>query len=308
MVGDIDLRYLRSFLAVAEAGSITQAAARMYLTQQALSRQIASLERALGVALLVRTSRGVLLTAAGKELAAGGETLAASAGVLAERVRCAARGQPGTLRLGMYTESLGGPRLLDIISAFEASHTGTDVVLAGLGVQRNYLDALRNGDVGMLATRLPVSDPDIEVGPVLTREDRVLLVARDDPLARRQSVTPEEFADRAVTDNPAFPREMMDALIPPVTPSGRRYRRRENPSIEDMLLNIAAGRQVHLTVPSFLEYHSHPSVTSVPVSGLPPSQTALVWRAASRSPDIAAFARTAASILSATGPGPGGPG
>ncbi len=77
------------------------------------------------------------------------------------------------------------------------------------------------------------------------------------------------------SDAPAFPREMMDALIPPLAPSGRRYRRHVSRSIEEMLLSIAAGKQVHPTVPSFLDHHAHPAVTSVPISDLPPSQTAL---------------------------------
>jgi hypothetical protein len=92
----------------------------------------------------------------------------------------------------------------------------------------------------------------------------------------------------------------MDAFIPPVTPSGRRYRRIVNRNIKEMLLSIAAGRQVHLTVPYFLEHHAHPDVTSVPIDGLPPSQTALAWLTASRSPAIRAFARVAAEVLART--------
>ena len=65
-MSEVDLRHVRAFLAVAEESSITRAAARMYLTQQALSRQIQILERVLGVTLLVRSSRGVLLTEIGR--------------------------------------------------------------------------------------------------------------------------------------------------------------------------------------------------------------------------------------------------
>jgi hypothetical protein len=89
----------------------------------------------------------------------------------------------------------------------------------------------------------------------------------------------------------------MDALIPPITPSGRRYRRTVNRSIEDMLMSIATGRQVHPTVPSFLDHHVHPAVTPVPISDLPPSQTALVWLTSNHAPKIHAFARVATDIL-----------
>jgi hypothetical protein len=156
---------------------------------------------------------------------------------------------------------------------------------------------LRAREIDMLATRLPISDPDIAVGPILTRESRVLLVARSDPLARQESVTLEDFADRAVSDSPTFPRDMMNALIPPAAPSGRRYERHVNRSIEDMLMEIAAGRQVHLTVPSFLEHHAHPAITSVAIPELPLSETALVWLAGNRSPKIEAFVGVATSVV-----------
>lgn len=65
-----------------------------------------------------------------------------------------------------------------------------------------------------------------------------------------------------------------------------------------MLIAIAAGKQVHPTVPSFLEYHAHPGVVGIPISGLPPSRTALVWLKASRSAKVQAFARAAGDVLS----------
>jgi DNA-binding transcriptional LysR family regulator len=211
--------------------------------------------------------------------------------------REAATGVGGTVRIGMYTESLAGRYFVDIVAAFEASYPGVEVVLVNTGLVRNYLDVLRDGEVDLLATRLPLSDPDITVGPVLTHEGRVLLVAKRDPLARRESVTLDDFADRAVSDSPGFPREMMDALIPPVTPSGHRYRRTANRSIEDMLMSIATGKQVHPTVPSFLEHHAHPAVTAVPISDLRTSQTALVWLTSNHAPKIHAFARVATDLL-----------
>lgn len=63
----IELRHLRSFVAVAEEGKIGQAAARLYITQPALSRQIKQLEREVGVPLLLRGPLGVQLTEAGRE-------------------------------------------------------------------------------------------------------------------------------------------------------------------------------------------------------------------------------------------------
>ena len=48
---------------------------------------------------------------------------------------------------------------------------------------------------------------------------------------------------------------MLDELIPPASPSGHLFRRRENKSIEEVLMRIATGKQAHLTTSSFLEHH-----------------------------------------------------
>lgn len=64
----VDLRHLRSFVAVAEEGKIGGAASRLFITQPALSRQIQELEREVGEQLFLRAQHGVELTEAGREL------------------------------------------------------------------------------------------------------------------------------------------------------------------------------------------------------------------------------------------------
>jgi DNA-binding transcriptional LysR family regulator len=74
---NIEMRHLRYFVAVAEEASFTAAAQRVHVAQQVLSTQIRQLEDAVGVLLLERTSRGVVLTAAGSAfLGLARETLA----------------------------------------------------------------------------------------------------------------------------------------------------------------------------------------------------------------------------------------
>jgi DNA-binding transcriptional LysR family regulator len=300
MLRDVELRDIRVFLALARELYFGKTAQIVGVTPSYVSQTIRMLEARLGGRLFERTSRRVTLTPFGEQLLAKLEPAYQQLQEVLEETRQAAVGVTGTLRIAMYTESLAGRHLLSIIRAFESRHAAADVSLLITGLDRNYLDVLRHGEADMLATRLPLSDPDITVGPVISSEPRVLLVAKRDPLARRRLVTLEDFADRAVSNAPPFPREMMDAFIPPVTPSGRRYRRIVNRNIEEMLLSIAAGRQVHLTVPYFLEHHAHPDVTSVPIDGLPPSQTALAWLTANRSPAIWVFARAAAEVLGRT--------
>ena len=64
----VDVRHLRSFVAVAEEGKIGVAATRLFITQPALSRQMQELEREIGEQLFLRVPLGVELTQAGREL------------------------------------------------------------------------------------------------------------------------------------------------------------------------------------------------------------------------------------------------
>jgi hypothetical protein len=170
-------------------------------------------------------------------------------------------------------------------------------VFINTGFDRSYLDFLRHREIDMLATRLPLNEPDVTVGPVLSREPRVLLVAKDDPLAKRESVSYDEFVDHVISDVPAFPREMLDAFIPPTTPSGHPVRRIAIRDIEEMVMRVALGEYVHPTVPSTLDYVTHPGVMSVPIRDLPPSETALAWLTADESAKTHAFVRAASDVL-----------
>jgi DNA-binding transcriptional LysR family regulator len=97
-----ELRQLRTFVSVAQRRSFTKAAEDLHIAQQAVSQQIKALERSLGVVLLTRSPRVVELTPAGAAFLRDARRLLAAADGAARRVRAAARGEVGTLRLA-YT-------------------------------------------------------------------------------------------------------------------------------------------------------------------------------------------------------------
>jgi len=295
-----ELRELQVFLTLADELHFGRAAERLQMNRSRVSQIIKTLESRIGAQLFERTSRRVRLTPIGEqvrtELAGPYRDLRDALA----RTRQLAGGVTGTLRIGMYVPINSGRYMAKIIRAFTAGHPGAGVELIDTGFERDDLEWLRAGEVDMLATRLPATDHDVIVGPILSREQRVLLVSKDDPLAAQESVSLDDFADRPVADTPPFRREMMDAFIPPVAPSGRQLRRVTTRSPEDLLLRIAIGEQVHPTVASMLAYVSHPEITSVPISDLPPSETALVWLDTARSATIHAFAQTAADVLAST--------
>jgi DNA-binding transcriptional LysR family regulator len=96
----IGLHHLRYFLAVAEEGHVTRAAARLHLSQPSLSAQIRYLEEQVGVALFERSPRGMILTPAGEAFAAQARASLAAASSAIEDARQAAVGTTGKLKIG----------------------------------------------------------------------------------------------------------------------------------------------------------------------------------------------------------------
>jgi len=95
----VELRQLRQFAAVVEAGSFTAAAAQLRLAQPSLSATVAKLETEFGVPLLTRTGRGVEPTAAGRYLLEGGTRLLGEADDLATSIRRFGEGVAGVLTI-----------------------------------------------------------------------------------------------------------------------------------------------------------------------------------------------------------------
>lgn len=97
----MELRHLRYFVSVAELGSISRAAEKLFIAQPALSAQIRQLEEEVGAALLVRLPRGVRLTPAGESFFDDARAILARAQQASVRAREKQSGQRTTLRLGL---------------------------------------------------------------------------------------------------------------------------------------------------------------------------------------------------------------
>src|SRR3954451_9905465 len=104
----MDLRQLRSFVAVAEELHFSRAAARLHLAQSALSAQVRQLEREVGGPLFVRSTRRGELTPAREGLLGDATQLLALADAALERVRGVVRGQSRSLVIGTLGPSPGG--------------------------------------------------------------------------------------------------------------------------------------------------------------------------------------------------------
>ena len=139
----MELRHLRYFLAVAEALNFTKAAALLRVAQPALSRRVQDLEDEIGVDLLKRSSRGVILTAEGKVFLDKTRHILKLADESVEQVRALARGEEGELHIG-YAPAPTVEILPPALAAFQKAFPRVRVLLHDFSEQE-LIDGLRNG-------------------------------------------------------------------------------------------------------------------------------------------------------------------
>src|SRR6266446_2614441 len=139
----MELRHLRYFLAVAEALNFTKAAALLRVAQPALSRRVQDLEDEIGVDLLKRAPRGVVLAAGGKVFLEKTRQIVKPADESVEQVRALARGEEGQLHMG-YAPAPTVEILPPALAAFQKAFPRVRVLLHDFSEQE-LIDGLRNG-------------------------------------------------------------------------------------------------------------------------------------------------------------------
>ena len=299
----VDLRELRLFLTLAEELHFGRTAERLQLTPSRVSQSLRALEHKLGGTLVHRTSRRVKLTPFGDRFLRDVRPAVERLDGVLEQSDVSAHRLDGPLRLGLLSGPAGGPHLVEIIRSFEALHPECSVEV----VQMSWEDPFRGlheNDVEAMATWVPLEQPDLVVGPCLTRQPRVLAVGRDHPLARRETVSVEELADHRVLRFDNWPKELQEAVVPIRTPSGRPIRatriRVGEHAVLDIPLRIARGEIVWPTVASARPYMGDRDLRFVPIEGMPPLRSALVWRRPARDPKLREFIRVAREVLKGT--------
>jgi DNA-binding transcriptional LysR family regulator len=106
--GRMDLKHARTFVTVAELGTVSKAAVRLRVTQPALSRQISGLEAELGLKLFDRVGRRLVLTGEGEQLLNDCHGLLSYAGALDERAQSLKRGDTGVLKVAASPQFIEG--------------------------------------------------------------------------------------------------------------------------------------------------------------------------------------------------------
>jgi LysR family transcriptional regulator, cyn operon transcriptional activator len=152
----MELRHLRYFVTVADAGSVSRAATQLRITQPALSRQIRDLENELGLPLFDRVGRRLQLTASGENLLSRTRESLRAADSLREHAGALAGGTTGTLRLGATAQTLES-LISGFLVGFRRQWPGIDVRLIEDGGMR-LKTRVQRGELHLALGAVPAGD------------------------------------------------------------------------------------------------------------------------------------------------------
>ncbi|MEU5704267.1 LysR family transcriptional regulator [Streptomyces aurantiacus] len=260
---DVEVRQLRCLVAIVDEGGFTDAALALGVSQAAVSRTLASLERALGVRLLRRTSREVALTAAGLRVVAHARRVLAEVEGL---VREVASGR-ASLRIG-YAWSALGRHTLAFQRDWAKTRPETELEL----VRANSATAgLAEGMCELGIVRRPLDERRFE-SVIVGLERRLCALASDDPLARRRSVRLADLTGRTLLVDSRTGTTTTELWPPDARPAAR-----ETHDIDDWLTAISTGRCVGMTAEATAHQYPRPGVVYRPVRDAEPIAVRLAW-------------------------------
>jgi len=190
----MDLRHLRTFVAVAEQRHFARAASLCNLSQPAVSHQIAQLESEHGTKLLNRAARRVSLTVAGEVFLEETRRILAAVDRAHERMQEVARGAVGRIRLGA-TATAGLYLLPSLLAAYRKEHPTFDLQLE-IGAPHAIADRVTRNDLDMALLAGPLPAGELQARRLV--DDELVIVARpDSPLVRLRSVKPRQLESEA---------------------------------------------------------------------------------------------------------------
>jgi DNA-binding transcriptional LysR family regulator len=273
----LDHRHLVALTAIADEGSFGRAATRLGYTQSAISQQIASLERIVGLRLIERPGgpRPISLTEAGRILLRHAEAIEARLMAAKADMLALEAGDAGQLRVGTF-QSVGARIIPTLLRRFSDAHPKVEVVLRESADESELLEMIERGELDLTFWTLPVGAEPYESVELL-RDPYVLVVPAGSPLADlKRAPTLKEIALQPLI---GFNRcSAMNEVESHLTSSGRVpnivFRSDNNGTVQGL---VGAGVGISIA-PLLTVDEDDPSTITIDLRGRIPARIiGLVW-------------------------------
>jgi LysR family transcriptional regulator for metE and metH len=237
----LELRHLETLLALAECGSLSKAAARLFLTQSALSHQLKALEQHFGAALVEKSVRPLRFTAIGQRLLDLARTVLPQVAEAGRDVARLAQGHAGPLRVAVQCHNCFD-WLMPAMDAYRTLWPEVELdIISGFVV--DPLPLLERGEAELAVVHdKPEARPMLAFSP-LFRYESVALMSPRHPLAAKHWLEAQDFVGETLITYPV-PDEMLDVMKHCLIPAGIDPKRRTAELTVAILQLVASGRGV----------------------------------------------------------------
>src|SRR6476660_1730311 len=284
----MELRHLRYFVAVAEEGSLTVAAEqRLHTAQPSLSRQMRDLEYEVGTQLMVRSARGIELTAAGRVFLDHARLALIQIEAAGEAARRAAEPPKPSFALGFLT----GQEMDWLPEAMRILHADLPNIQVTISSQYSpdLADALMRGKLDLAFMRREAPAPDLTYR-LVTKEPLVAVLPTDHRLASREAIDPRDIAGEtfiSVSDTAPVLRIVIDEYL---KRTGLDIRPDHEVDNLAMAMSLVASTRGVALLPAYARNFLPWSVIIRPLMGDPPTIDLVIgYHTANASPTLKLF-------------------
>jgi LysR family hca operon transcriptional activator len=292
----MELRHLRYFVAVAEAGSLTLAAEeRLHTAQPSLSRQIRDLELEVGTPLLVRRARGIELTAAGRAFLDHARLALSQVEAAGEAARRAAHPAKTSFVVGFLT-GFELAWLPEAVRILRDELPNIDVIISSQTSPQLAADLLR-GKIDVAFLRAEAEMPDLAF-KVLTTEPLVAVLPRAHRLAARKSIRLQDMTGETYVGISRTAPVLRAIIDDHMKKSGTTFRTEHEADHLAMAISLVASTRGIALLPLYALDFLPPSLTSRPLRGKAPTiDLVLGWHRANTSPLLKLFLSRADDLI-----------
>lgn len=237
----LEIKHLKTLIALRDGGTLVEAAKRLHLTQSALSHQLKDLEDRIGVSLFLRKSKPLRFTRAGLEILQTADLILPQLRQCERNIRRLAGGESGRLHMVIECHSCF-EWLMPAINHFRDHWPDVEIDLT-TSFHFDPLPALTRGDIDLVITSDPEENPNIHYQP-LFRYQSLLAIANQHSLSARSCIEPGDLAHETLIHYPVE-RRRLDIFQRFLNPAGVEPQKTRQTELTLMMIQlVASGRGV----------------------------------------------------------------